>query len=267
VSKKDNAENTAVVRSTAGNIDGVDSFDDGKTVFVTDVQAIWPADQRTSFVGTELEIPQSSSPLNSSDTESAKPPHRARLPWPARDRHSNLPDSESSKVSPFAYASRVRKDDEATRLFTIGPMASASDTGSAGDGGNEVRSQSVAERLPDASGTGVDPVVGWLVIVAGPGKGRSIELGVGANPIGRDVNQKIRLNFGDDEVHREKHALVIYDPRSRRFFLNCGDVRNLTYLDDELVMTPVELKGREIIVVGQTSLRFVPFCGPEFSWV
>src|SRR4051812_44367437 len=38
-----------------------------------------------------------------------------------------------------------------------------------------------------------DPVVGWLVVVEGPGKGRSFEVGKGANPIGRDAKQKIAL--------------------------------------------------------------------------
>jgi hypothetical protein len=111
-----------------------------------------------------------------------------------------------------------------------------------------------------------DPVVGWLVIVDGPGKGRSCEVGAGANSIGRDHGQKVRLDFGDPEIHRDRHAMLIYDPRSRRFFLQPGDARNLTYLGDEVVLAPVQLTGGETIAIGQTRLRFVPLCGGDFSW-
>lgn len=166
-------------------------------------------------------------------------PPAARLPWPARDQARAAPT-----YPPVAA-------DEATRLVGASRLAPA--TSGAGPG----------MPRPDE----VDAVVGWLVIVAGPGKGRGLEVGAGANDIGRDAGQKIRLDFGDLEIHRERHAVLIYDERARRFFLKAGDVRNLTYLDDELVLTPQELKGGEIISLGATRLHFVPFCGPEFGWV
>ena len=112
-----------------------------------------------------------------------------------------------------------------------------------------------------------DPVVGWLVVVEGPGKGRSLEIGIGANAIGRDSKQKIALNFGDETIHRTKHATLVFDPKSRQFFLQAGsDSRNLTYIEDALVLAPVQLHGGEVIVIGQTRLVFVAFCGPDFSW-
>ncbi len=111
-----------------------------------------------------------------------------------------------------------------------------------------------------------DPVVGWLVVIAGPGRGRSVEIGAGANSIGRAPGQKLCLDFGDPQISRERHAVVIYDPRSQRFFLNNGEVRNLTYVDNEVVLAPVELGGGETIMVGNTQLRFVRFCDDNFSW-
>jgi hypothetical protein len=121
--------------------------------------------------------------------------------------------------------------------------------------------------VKESRAAGVDPVVGWFVIIAGPGRGRSIEIGVGANSIGRDANQKIALDFGDDAIHRQKHALVIFDPKSRRFFLQSGsDSRNLTYLGESLVLAPVELKGGETVVIGQTQMKFIAFCGADFCW-
>src|SRR5437016_3540214 len=49
-----------------------------------------------------------------------------------------------------------------------------------------------------------EPVVGWLVIVNGPGKGRSLTLGHGINDIARSSEARIPLNFGDNEIAREK---------------------------------------------------------------
>lgn len=111
-----------------------------------------------------------------------------------------------------------------------------------------------------------DPLVGWLVVVAGPGKGVSLELGYGVNTIGRDQAQRVSLDFGDEEISRKSHASVVYDQKSRRFFVQHGDGVNLTYVNDEPVLHPVEIKGREVIAIGNTKLTFVPLCGLDFDW-
>ena len=41
---------------------------------------------------------------------------------------------------------------------------------------------------------------------------------------------------------------------------------NLTYLDDEPVLAPTPLEALRHIVLGATTLRFVPLCGPDFDW-
>lgn len=122
-------------------------------------------------------------------------------------------------------------------------------------------------RLVTAADTAEDdPVVGWLVVIDGPGRGRSLEIGTGANPIGRAPGQKLCLNFGDTRISRERHAVVVYDPVSRRFFLQNGPVRNLTYRGSEVVLEPVELRHGDTITVGGTRLHFVAYCGADFGW-
>lgn len=111
-----------------------------------------------------------------------------------------------------------------------------------------------------------DPVVGWLVIIVGPGRGNALTLGYGLNGIGRGPRARVRLDFGDLEISREQHAVITYDPKGRRFYLQHGGGTNLTYLDQQPVLVPSELKGNEIIVLGQTQLRFIPFCGANFDW-
>jgi hypothetical protein len=111
-----------------------------------------------------------------------------------------------------------------------------------------------------------DPVVGWLAVVAGPGAGDYVRLGYGMNNIGRSDDQRCRLNFGDENISRQNHASVTYDPRGRKFYLQHGGGQNLTYLNDAPVLQPVELSGGEMITLGGTTLRFVPLCGATFDY-
>lgn len=115
-------------------------------------------------------------------------------------------------------------------------------------------------------GTISDPVVGWLVVVEGPGRGAALPIGYGNNRIGRASTEQICLDWGDDQVSRENHAIITYDGKHRKFYVQQGGGRNLTHVDDELVMVPIEVKGGEAIQMGQTRCRFVPFCGADFDW-
>lgn len=111
-----------------------------------------------------------------------------------------------------------------------------------------------------------EPVVGWLVICDGCGKGRSFELGHGMNSIGRGSDQSVSLDFGDDLISRQNHAMVTYDLRGRRFFVQHGGGKNLTYLQEEPVLAPTDLPNLATIQIGRTSLKFVALCGADFHW-
>ena len=111
-----------------------------------------------------------------------------------------------------------------------------------------------------------DPVVGWLVVVEGPGKGRAMQLGYGSNSLGRGATDRVKLDFGDDQISRNGHAVVTYDPRGRKFYVQHGGGTNLTYLGDQPVLAPAELPALSHITIGNTVLRFVPLCGAEFDW-
>lgn len=111
-----------------------------------------------------------------------------------------------------------------------------------------------------------DPVVGWLVIIKGPGIGNFLRLGYGLNSIGRGEEQRCRINYGDEKISRTNHASVSYDPRGRKFYLAHGGGQNLTYLDETPIFHSVEIFGGESLALGDTILRFVPFCGPDFDY-
>lgn len=216
--------------------------DDGKTTFV-ETPGESDNDREQLLAAAKVEL-----------SRRIRPDPSPRLQWPARDQAFSSGKHSAGGGTDSKRHSAPPSDDERTRLYNpAGQEASAGETGAAAAG-------------PQAAADDHDPVVGWLVVMEGPGKGRSVEIGIGANSIGRDRGQKIRLDFGDQHISREKHAILIFDPKSKRFYIQSGEVRNLTYIGDELVLAPTEIKGGEIIVVGKTKLQFVAFCGQNFSW-
>ena len=110
-----------------------------------------------------------------------------------------------------------------------------------------------------------DPVVGWLVCVKGNNYGKSFDLHSGRNFIGRSSEMHICLK-GDDSVSRARHAIITYEPRARKFFAQPGDSQQLFYVNDDVVLTSVELGNKDVISVGKSRLVFVPFCDQVYGW-
>lgn len=118
----------------------------------------------------------------------------------------------------------------------------------------------------EAQAQGASPVVGWLVVVGGPGRGRSIELGYGMNIIGRNPGNRVVLDFGDDQISGDDHFRVAYDGTHRQFHLVPGRGTNLVYLGGDPLLAPVALASGNELSVGSTRLRFVALCDAGWSW-
>lgn len=112
---------------------------------------------------------------------------------------------------------------------------------------------------------GFDPVVGWLACVAGPSKGKSYTVRGGINSIGRSERMDIVVT-GDLKISAENHAKISYSEKNNRFNLLPGEGRNIVYLNDEEVFSPMPLHAYDIIDFGETRLLFVPLCGERFTW-
>jgi hypothetical protein len=126
--------------------------------------------------------------------------------------------------------------------------------------------QPKTQYMRSGSSVDADPVAGWLVVVKGPGRGGFRPIFVGMNSVGRDTDQRISLNFGDDMISREEHAFIAYDEEERRFYLQHGGKANLVRLAGKPVLSPTELQAYDVIRIGKTTLRFIPLCGPDFAW-
>lgn len=112
---------------------------------------------------------------------------------------------------------------------------------------------------------GIDPMVGWLVCIEGPDKGRDYRIKSGRNFIGRAENMDICIS-GDKMISREKHAIIVYDPKNKKFMVQPGESREMFYLNDSGVYEIESISARDILEMGETKLMFIPFCGEEFTW-
>ncbi len=109
------------------------------------------------------------------------------------------------------------------------------------------------------------PVVGWLVCVDGPEKGRDYRVHAQNNYIGRAKTNDICIP-GDPTISRERHAIVAYDLRSRAFyFAPCGGA-SIVYCNGAPVFNNVQINQGDRVEIGQCTFLFVPLCGESFQW-
>lgn len=112
---------------------------------------------------------------------------------------------------------------------------------------------------------GFSPVVGWLVCVDGPAEGTDYRIRAGYNYIGRSENMDICI-LGDNNIGRERHAMIAYDPQEKIYFFGPADGRSIVRKNDKMVMVPTELAAYDVVCIGSTKLMFVPLCGEHFNW-
>lgn len=119
--------------------------------------------------------------------------------------------------------------------------------------------------LSSFNDTNTQPVVGWLIGISGPSKGRTYSIRENKNFIGRSPNMDIVL-ADDNSVSREKHAVIVYIPRQRAFIAQPGDSRELYYINDKVVLDNTELKENDVLEIGRSKFFFLPLCGENFGW-
>ena len=112
---------------------------------------------------------------------------------------------------------------------------------------------------------GKEPVVGWLVCINGAHIGEDFRLKSGKNFIGRNSNMDAALTK-DTSVSRDKHAIVVYEPKSHIFLVQPGEARELCYLNENVVLSAQEIKRNDIISVGDSKLMLFPCCDSTFNW-
>ena len=178
----------------------------------------------------------------------------ARPPAPAPSMAPTPEDQESTDFAPPAPDQAVQRAGRAkTRMLGFhSSEAAVPDVFDRADAGKDHST----EQFP----------VGWLVVIKGPGRGSAFTLQYGVSTIGRDDGQTIKLDFGDNSISRENHASIAYDEDLNEFFIGHSGKSNLVRLNGKPLLSTEELSSADLIRIGETTLRFVGFCSPDFVW-
>lgn len=166
----------------------------------------------------------------------------------------------SREVKPITREHKqVEVDEPTTNALRGGPPALKGDAGKT----QIVRGKPKVLR----SAFHADPVVGWLVVVGGPGLGAFRAIFEGNNAIGRGKDQRIPIDFGDTTISAEAQAFIRYDSMDRSFlFVPNLSKTNVVAINDKKPTGAVKLEAMDVITMGRTQLAFVAFCGEEFDW-
>lgn len=104
---------------------------------------------------------------------------------------------------------------------------------------------------------------GWLVCIKGKSKGRSFSIHCGRNFAGCGDYMDIVLDK-EDGFRQEMYFSIVYDPKSISFFLvpDAGGV----LLNDKAVARENDISENDIIGVGKSEYRFIPYCRKGREW-
>lgn len=111
----------------------------------------------------------------------------------------------------------------------------------------------------------LDPVVGWLVCIEGPEKGKDYRIWAKINTIGRSERMDICIRK-DRTISKENHARIAYDPKHNVFRILPDKNTNNIYVNDEPVYSPLKLNAYDIIELGKSKVLFLPLCSSRFTW-
>lgn len=110
-----------------------------------------------------------------------------------------------------------------------------------------------------------DAVRGWLVCLEGAQKGADFKIHAEKNSIGRGRENDIAIDF-DTAVSKGVNAVISYDVKNNKFFIMQSNSKNNIYINDTLLLMPVELKDYDVLEIGETKLLFRSLCNENFTW-
>lgn len=221
------------------------SLDEAKTEEPVAVEEAEAAVEEAETVAAAAE-----EPVVSEEPEAVtEPESESKEETEAKPESENKEETEA-KPQPFEAQETPQEEEEKTTLKDT--VASA-----------------VSSRIPDditPEELNSNPVIGWLVAIKGAHKGRSYEVKQGRNFIGRSTAMDICLS-GNSKISRDRHAIITYDPRSKKCFLQPDETRDLIYINDELLFGPMPMKHNDVIVLADEEFVFLALQCDKADWM
>lgn len=171
---------------------------------------------------------------------------------------SGAAESSAANVTQMQEAEAPK---EITPTMSIKDAVNLNETVTTADDEDDVKTV----RLGSMNKEQDEPVVGWLVGLNGEVYGKSFVVKTGKNFIGRGADMDIVIK-GDNAVSREKHAILIFEPKAKVFIAQPGESRELFYINDEVVLNNVQMKKNDVICLGNTKLMLIPCVDDAFNW-
>lgn len=112
---------------------------------------------------------------------------------------------------------------------------------------------------------GIAEVRGWLICLEGSKRGMDFKIHAEKNSIGRGPENDINLDF-DSSISKGVNAIITYDNRNNKFYLYQSISKNNIYFNNQLLLTPVELKDYDVLEIGETKMIFRSLCNDDFKW-
>jgi hypothetical protein len=97
--------------------------------------------------------------------------------------------------------------------------------------------------------------VARLLVIEGPGIGNGRPIYPGTNSIGRDLRNRIALDYGDDSISRIGHAVIVAGKDGSGMSIIDGGKVNAIHLNSVMVTGERALGIGDVIEIGLTLLR------------
>lgn len=98
-------------------------------------------------------------------------------------------------------------------------------------------------------------VVGRLTIVEGAGSGKTVNIFTGTNQIGRGDDMRVQINFGDDTISRQQHAVITFDAKELEVRIYDGGKPGGLWVNGTRVTSDQVIKFGDLIRLGETTLK------------
>lgn len=199
---------------------------------------------------------------------------------PEKEAERPKPEQEQEQAAP--QAGETAEEPPQPELPECGTADQAEPAAPPAEGGQKEPEGSALTRAVAATGHGAfsalpktvayyddfsetEPPTGWLVCVKGVYQGQAFGCKAGRNRIGRNANFDISL-MNDVSITREPHAILIYEPKQRVFYLQNGTGDGLVYLNGSLLFSHEQLHAYDKVQIGNAEFVFLPLCGEQFTW-
>ncbi len=98
-------------------------------------------------------------------------------------------------------------------------------------------------------------VVARLVIIEGPGTGNALNIYSGTNQIGRGDDMRVQINFGDDTISRQQHAVLTFDLKNLEVRIYDGGKPGGLWVNGTRVTSDQAVKTGDLIKLGETTMK------------